>query len=90
MYDQIIIINGFSKVYVMTGMRLGYMTAPNRLAKAATTIQSQLTSCAGGISQAAGVAALAKVSEDKLTRKIFKLGGRSVISSFRNIGLCQK
>ena len=50
----------------MTGMRLGYMAAPRPLAKAATAIQSQVTSCAGSISQAAGVAALENVSEEEL------------------------
>lgn len=70
MYERTMTINGFSKAYAMTGMRLGYMAAPLRLAKAATTIQSQLTSCAGSISQAAGVAALTKVSEDEMEANV--------------------
>jgi len=70
MYDRTMTINGFSKAYAMTGMRLGYMAAPARLAKAATTIQSQLTSCAGSISQAAGVAALTKVSEEEMENNV--------------------
>lgn len=63
-------INGFSKAYAMTGMRLGYMAAPKPLAKAATTIQSQLTSCAGSISQAAGVAALKNVEESEMEQNV--------------------
>ena len=66
MFQRTMMINGFSKVYAMTGMRLGYMAAPRPLAKAATAIQSQVTSCAGSISQAAGVAALENVSEEEL------------------------
>lgn len=66
MYQRTMTINGFSKAYAMTGMRLGYMAAPQPLAKAATTIQSQLTSCAGSISQAAGVAALKNVPESEM------------------------
>ena len=50
----------------MTGLRLGYMAAPPKLLRAATTIQSQLTSCAGLISQSAGVAALEEVSESEM------------------------
>jgi bifunctional aspartate aminotransferase and glutamate/aspartate-prephenate aminotransferase len=68
--DRTITINGFSKAYAMTGLRLGYVAAPTSIAKAITTIQSQLTSCAGSISQAAGVAALTKVSDDELDRNV--------------------
>jgi len=66
MRARTITINGFSKAYAMTGMRLGYMAAPPKLLRAATTIQSQLTSCAGSISQSAGVAALEAVSESEM------------------------
>jgi len=70
MYQRTMTINGFSKAYAMTGMRLGYMAAPQPLAKAATTIQSQLTSCAGSISQAAGVAALRDVKEEEMEKNV--------------------
>ena len=66
MFDRTLTVNGFSKAYAMTGMRLGYVAAPQPLAKAVTTIQSQLTSCAGSISQAAGVAALNEVPDEVL------------------------
>jgi len=70
MYQRTLTINGFSKAYAMTGLRLGYMAAPFKLAKAATIIQSQLTSCAGSISQAAGLAALQNVSEQEMNSNI--------------------
>jgi aspartate/methionine/tyrosine aminotransferase len=54
----------------MTGLRLGYVAAPQPIAKAITTIQSQLTSCAGSLSQAAGVAALTKVRDDELDENV--------------------
>ena len=57
MFDRTLTVNGFSKAYAMTGFRLGYVAAPPKLSKAITTIQSQLTSCASSVSQAAGVAA---------------------------------
>lgn len=66
MWERTLTVNGFSKAYAMTGMRLGYLAAPAPLAKAVTTIQSQLTSCASSISQAAGVAALTQVSDAAL------------------------
>jgi len=70
MWDRTIIINGFSKSHAMTGMRLGYLAAPAPLCKAATTIQSQLTSCAGSLSQAAGVAALTKVHDSEIDQNV--------------------
>jgi len=70
MYQRTMTINGFSKAYAMTGLRLGYMAAPQPLAKAATTIQSQVTSCAGSISQAAGVAALNDVTEEEMNKNV--------------------
>ena len=61
MFDRTLTVNGFSKAYAMTGMRLGYAAAPAALLKPCVTIQSQLTSCAGSLSQAGGLAALTKV-----------------------------
>ena len=63
MFERTLTVNGFSKAYAMTGMRLGYLAGPARLVKPCVTIQSQLTSCASSISQAAGVAALEGVEE---------------------------
>jgi aspartate aminotransferase len=54
---RIILINGFSKGFAMTGWRLGYLAAPAELASAVAKIQSQLTSGPSSISQKAGEAA---------------------------------
>ncbi len=43
-YDLTITVNGFSKAYAMTGWRLGYLAAPEAVAKAVDTIQSHSTS----------------------------------------------
>lgn len=58
MWDRTITVNGFSKAYAMTGWRLGYMAAPGWMVKAASKLQSQLTSAPSSISQMAGIAAL--------------------------------
>uniref|UniRef100_A0A7S4PSL8 Aminotransferase class I/classII large domain-containing protein n=1 Tax=Alexandrium monilatum TaxID=311494 RepID=A0A7S4PSL8_9DINO len=58
MRERTLTINGFSKAYAMTGYRLGYLAAPAPIVKAATKLQSQITSCAASISQFAGIAAL--------------------------------
>ncbi|CAB9508340.1 Bifunctional aspartate aminotransferase and glutamate/aspartate-prephenate aminotransferase [Seminavis robusta] len=70
MFDRTMTINGMSKAYAMTGYRLGYVAAPARLAKAVTTLQSQITSCAGSLSQAAGVAALTQVPDEVLEENV--------------------
>ena len=51
-------VNGVSKAYCMTGWRIGYCGGPKALIKAMTTVQSQSTSNASSISQAAAVEAL--------------------------------
>ena len=73
MWDRTITINGFSKSYAMTGFRLGYLAAPQVLARACTTLQSQFTSCASSLSQAAGLAALTQVSDAWLPTKVLEL-----------------
>ena len=57
-YDLTITVNGFSKAYSMTGWRLGYLGAPEQIAKAIDAIQSHSTSCPTSFSQKGGLAAL--------------------------------
>jgi len=56
--DNIIIINGLSKGFAMTGWRLGYIAAPLAIAKAADKLQGQFTSATCSITQRAAIAAL--------------------------------
>jgi aspartate/methionine/tyrosine aminotransferase len=63
MRHRTITINGFSKSHAMTGLRIGYSCAPAHITTAMTTLQSQLTSCAGALSQLAAVAALQETPE---------------------------
>ena len=55
--DRMVIVNGVSKCYSMTGWRSGWMAAPKWLAKACTKLQGQYTSGPGSISQKAAQAA---------------------------------
>jgi aspartate aminotransferase len=57
-YDLTITVNGFSKSYAMTGWRLGYLAAPEAVAKAVDSIQSHSTSHPASFVQRAGLAAL--------------------------------
>lgn len=58
MYDRTITVNGVSKGFAMTGWRLGYIGAPEWMAKACSKIQGQFTSAPSGISQMAAKAAV--------------------------------
>ena len=55
--DQLVIVNGVSKGFAMTGWRIGYLAGPLELAKATSKIQSQFTSGANSIAQKASKAA---------------------------------
>tara|TARA_B100001173_G_scaffold43659_1_gene34378 strand:- start:1820 stop:3031 length:1212 start_codon:yes stop_codon:yes gene_type:complete len=57
-YNQVVTVNGVSKAFAMTGWRLGYIGAPEWIAKACTKIQGQFTSGASSISQRAAFAAV--------------------------------
>jgi aspartate aminotransferase len=57
-YDLTITVNGFSKSYAMTGWRLGYLGAPEPIAKAIDSIQSHSTSNACSFAQKGALAAL--------------------------------
>ena len=56
--DRTIIINGVAKTYAMTGWRVGWMIGPKDVIKAATNLQSHLSSNVSNISQRAAIAAL--------------------------------
>jgi aspartate aminotransferase len=56
--DRVVIINGVSKAYAMTGYRIGYMAGPEWLAKACTKLQGQVTSGATSVAMQAAIAAL--------------------------------
>jgi aspartate aminotransferase len=55
--DRVIIINGFSKAYAMTGWRVGYMASNKAIADACDKLQGQITSGTSSISQRAALAA---------------------------------
>lgn len=66
--DRVVIINGVSKAYAMTGYRIGYMAGPAWLTKACSKLQGQFTSNAASISQRAAIAAL--TLDDSYTKQM--------------------
>ncbi len=57
MKERTVIVNGVSKAYAMTGWRIGYLAAPQHLAKAVSKLQGQYTSACSSIAQKAAEAA---------------------------------
>ncbi|WP_417237682.1 pyridoxal phosphate-dependent aminotransferase [Bizionia sp.] len=58
MFDRTITINGVSKAFAMTGWRIGYLGAPENIARACNKMQGQVTSGANSIAQRAVITAL--------------------------------
>jgi aspartate aminotransferase len=84
--DRVIVINGMSKGYAMTGWRLGYMAAPEWIAESCIKLQGQYTSGASSISQ---MAALAALSGDNIytmgMNQAFKERRDLIVSLMQNI-----
>lgn len=64
--DNVILINGLSKGYAMTGWRLGYIAAAPELVKACDKLQGQFTSATCSITQRAAIAALTGTQEPSI------------------------
>lgn len=69
MYERTITVNGVSKAFAMTGWRIGYIGAPEWIAKACTKFQGQNTSGANAIAQRATITAL-QAPVDKISHMI--------------------
>ncbi|SET86161.1 Aspartate/methionine/tyrosine aminotransferase [Draconibacterium orientale] len=69
--DKAFVLNGFSKLYAMTGLRLGYVIAPMEYLRCMQKMQQNLFICAGSTTQRAGIEALKnagnEVEEMRLT-----------------------
>ncbi len=84
--DRVIVINGLSKGYAMTGWRLGYMAAPSAIAKACDKVQGQFTSGASSITQRAGIMALNGDMKPTLEMvKEFSMRRDIVVNRLKNI-----
>lgn len=62
--DHAFVLNGFSKLYAMTGLRLGYLIAPREFIRPIQKIQQNFFICASSLAQAGGIAALNDAEED--------------------------
>lgn len=82
--DRVVVINGLSKGFAMTGWRLGFLAAPKELAKACEKMQSQYTSGTCSISQRAAITALTGTREPSwMMRDAFKVRRDMVIGGLK-------
>ncbi len=77
--ERVILVNGFSKAYAMTGWRIGYLAANKELAQACDKIQGQFTSATCSITQRAGIAACEGGLESVLKMKEAFLKRRNLV-----------
>lgn len=62
--ENAFVLNGFSKLYAMTGLRLGYLIAPERFIRPMQKLQQNLFICASSVAQRAGIAVLKEAQAD--------------------------
>ncbi|WP_445756639.1 pyridoxal phosphate-dependent aminotransferase [Polaribacter sp.] len=86
MYDRTITVNGLAKAFAMTGWRIGYLGAPEWIAKSCTKMQGQITSGTNSIAQRAAITAvLAPIEKIQYMVKEFKTRRDIMVDLLREI-----
>ncbi|MFO7595617.1 MAG: pyridoxal phosphate-dependent aminotransferase [Desulfocurvibacter africanus] len=86
--DKAVVLNGFSKLYAMTGWRLGYLISPERYMPALRKLAQNLFICAGSVAQWAGLAALREAAADvERMRATYDERRRYMLGRLRAMGL---
>jgi aspartate/methionine/tyrosine aminotransferase len=86
--DHAFVLNGFSKLYAMTGLRLGYLIAPRPFIRPIQKIQQNFFICASSVAQLAGIAALEKAGADVARMKrIYNERRQFMVKRLKEIGL---
>ena len=84
--DTAIVVNGVAKTYAMTGWRVGWLVGPTDVVKAATNLQSHLTSNVANVSQRAAIAALTgDLSAVAMMREAFDRRRRTMVGLLEQI-----
>lgn len=82
------VLNGFSKLYAMTGLRLGYLIAPPAYMRALQKLQQNFFISANSAAQQGGIAALQSAAEDVARMKrIYDERRRFMLARLRELGL---
>src|SRR5450759_3463858 len=86
--DRAFVLNGFSKLYAMTGWRLGYLVAPHDFVRPAEVIQQNFFLCANHFVQVAGTVALTQAGPDVARmRAEYDERRRYLVPALRGVGL---
>ncbi|GAA1822015.1 pyridoxal phosphate-dependent aminotransferase [Nesterenkonia flava] len=84
--DQVVILSGVAKTYAMTGWRVGWMVGPADVIKAASTLQTHLTSNVANVSQAAALAAITGPTEPvEAMREAFDRRRRLMVDALNSV-----
>ena len=85
--DNAFVINGFSKRYAMTGLRLGYLIAPQKYMRTLQTLQQNLFICAPSDAQWAGIEALDKCGKDVAEMcRIYDERRKFIVAGLKKLG----
>ena len=85
--DEAFVLNGFSKLYAMTGLRLGYLIAPKEFIRPIQKLQQNLLISANSVVQIAGIAALEKAGDDiARMKKIYNERRQYMVKRLKEIG----
>lgn len=77
--SKVIVINGVSKLYAMTGFRIGWTVAPRKIVETMTNVQAQTTSCPPLVSQVAAVGALTGIQTGVENLRLFLQNNRDIM-----------
>ena len=77
--SKVVVVNGISKLYAMTGVRIGWAVGPTRLMQVMTNIQAQTVSCPSALQQAAAVGALTGVQSQVESLRLKLQNNRDVM-----------
>ena len=85
--DDVFVLNGFSKLYAMTGWRLGYLIAPRRYMRALQTLHQNFFISANSFVQASALAALQLAGEEtEAMRRTYDRRRRRLLQGLRALG----
>ncbi|KPA17320.1 Aspartate aminotransferase [Candidatus Magnetomorum sp. HK-1] len=85
--DDAFVLNGFSKLYAMTGLRLGYLIAPKAFIRPMQKVHQNFMISANSITQIAGIAALKEAGADiKRMKNIYNKRRQYMIKRLRHMG----
>ncbi|WDP89850.1 MAG: pyridoxal phosphate-dependent aminotransferase [Desulfobacter sp.] len=86
--DRAFVLNGFSKLFAMTGLRLGYLIAPQEFIRPLQVLQQNFFICANSVIQLAGAAALTGAEkETQMMRDTYNERRKFVVKRLKDMGL---